>query len=64
MKISALDLAIETPFKAEGVAPIRLTNEMMEFLKICHDKHGIAGFEWDDEDPRLFSIILKNPRKE
>lgn len=57
-EIKALDLNIETPFEAGGVAYYRLTKEMKEFFELCEKKHGIAGFEWDGSFN--FGVILKS----
>lgn len=63
MKIQTLDLTIETPYQGGGVAYYRLPNDVMEFFKLCQEKHGVVGFEWDPEDPRIFGLILKeNPK--
>lgn len=58
-QIQALDLSIETPFHAEGVAYHRLPKEVKEFFELCEKKHGVAGFEWEVGDWN-FGVILKN----
>ncbi len=58
MKIEAIDITIATPFKGEGVAYYRLPDDLVKFLELCHEKHRVAGFEWDSESPRNFGVIL------
>jgi len=40
------------------VAYYRLPKELKEFFDICLKDHKIVGFEWDEEDPWNFGVIL------
>lgn len=57
----ALDIQMpaDTEIQSEGVAYYRLPDGLYEFLKLCMDKHGILGFEYDGS--RNFGVILRNP---
>lgn len=57
MKIEAIDITLnETP---GNVAYYRLPDALRDFLLLCQKTHGIVGFTWDSEDPRLFGVIIK-----
>lgn len=62
--LKAIDISLpaDTPLQSEGVAYYRLPDGLFEFLKLCQEKHGIMGFEYDGS--RNFGVILKNPAKE
>ena len=62
LKAIDINLPADTPIQSEGVAYYRLDNGLYEFLKLCKEKHGLLGFEWDGS--RNFGVILKNPAKE
>ncbi len=48
-----------------GTAYFRLSPELRNFLKLCHDKHGVVGFEYDFEEGGFnFGIILKKEDEE
>lgn len=43
-----------------GTAYIRISPELRDFFKLCQEKHGVIGFEYDFDDPGLnFGLILK-----
>lgn len=43
-----------------GTAYIRLTPQLRDFFKLCHDKHGVIGFEYDFDEAGLnFGLVLK-----
>lgn len=45
---------------AGGTAYIRITPQLRDFFKLCHDKHGVIGFEYDFDEAGLnFGLILK-----
>jgi len=44
--------------KQGGTAWFRIDDNFMNFLKLCHEKNGILGFEWDPEDPRSFGVVV------
>lgn len=54
-----IQMPVDTEIKSEGVAYYRLPDGLHEFLKLCMDKHGILGFEYDGS--RNFGVILRNP---
>jgi hypothetical protein len=48
-----------------GVAYVRISPELRDFLKLCHEKHGVVGFEYDFDNPGLnFGVILSEANKE
>ena len=43
-----------------GIAYIRITPQLRDFFKLCQEKYGVIGFEYDFEDPGLnFGVVLK-----
>lgn len=43
-----------------GTAYIRISPELRDFFKLCNDKHGVIGFEYDFEEAGLnFGLMLK-----
>lgn len=48
-------------YHSEGTAYVRLSNELYDFFKLCEEKHGVVGFEWDGS--RNFGLILDKPAK-
>jgi hypothetical protein len=43
-----------------GTAWIRITPQLRDFFKLCHEKHGVIGFEYDfDEGGLNFGLILR-----
>lgn len=43
-----------------GTAYFRIAPEFRDFLKLCHDKHGVIGFEYDFDDLSLnFGVVVK-----
>lgn len=49
----------------EGIAYIRITPQLRDFIKLCHDKHVVIGFEYDLDDMGLnLGLVLKNKAKE
>lgn len=43
-----------------GTAYIRITPQLRDFFKLCQEKHGVIGFEYDFEEGGLnFGLILK-----
>lgn len=45
----------------EGTAYYRIDPKFRDFLKACHEKHGVAGFEYDFGEGGLnFGVILSN----
>lgn len=44
---------------SQGIVYFRLDDNLFEFLKLCEEKHGILGFEWDGS--RNFGLILRKP---
>jgi len=55
--IKAIDIEL-SEVKSAGVAYYRLPDHLFDFLKLCQEKHGIVGFEWDGS--RNFGVIIKN----
>lgn len=57
MSITATDVTknVVTPI---GTAYYRLPHEVKNFLQLCHKKHGIVGFKWDEKDPWNFGVLL------
>jgi hypothetical protein len=48
-----------------GTAYFRITPELRDFLRLCHEKHGVVGFEYDfDEGGFNFGVILSNKKME
>jgi hypothetical protein len=48
-----------------GIAYIRITPQLRDFIKLCHEKHGIIGFEYDLDDIGLnLGIVLKKSNDE
>jgi hypothetical protein len=38
----------------------RITPQMRDFLKLCHEKHGVIGFEYDFDEAGLnFGLVLR-----
>lgn len=43
-----------------GTAWIRITPALRDFFKLCNEKHGVIGFEYDFEEGGLnFGLVLK-----
>lgn len=43
-----------------GTAYIRITPQLRDFFKLCHEKHGVIGFEYDFDNPGLnLGVVLK-----
>ena len=57
-----IQMPADVRFESEGIAYYRLENGLYEFLKLCMEKHGILGFEYDGS--RNFGVILRNPAEE
>ena len=53
---SYIDINLDA-VKSSGTAYYRLPDGMYDFLLKCIEKHGIIGFEWDEES-RNFGVIL------
>lgn len=56
-KITAIDIDMQIA-KSEGVAYVRITKELKDFLELCNKKHGIIGFEYE-QGSFNFGVILK-----
>lgn len=61
LKAIDIDIPVDMPVKSEGIAYYRLSDEVLEFFRLCEAKHGILGFEWDGS--RNFGVILKYPER-
>lgn len=49
----------------EGTAYIRIDPKLRDFFKLCNDKHGVIGFEYDFDEAGLnLGLILKKEDKE
>ena len=49
-----------TAVGVKGTAYYRIPQEFKDFLKDCHEKHGVVGFEYDFEEGGFnFGVILK-----
>jgi hypothetical protein len=62
---SETGLAVQTSYRMTvpeqgGVAYIRITPQLRDFFKLCQEKHGVIGFEYDFEEADLnFGLVLK-----
>lgn len=72
VKINAIDIAVDPDSKMAnvpwemsvpeqgGTAYIRITPQLRDFFKLCQEKHGVIGFEYDFEEAGLnFGLVLK-----
>lgn len=57
IKAIDIDLPVDTPLESDGVAYYRLDPHFRDFLKLCNEKHGIMGFEFE-EGSLNFGVIL------
>lgn len=55
-KITAIDIELSA-VQSTGVAYYRLDPHFKDFLSLCHKKHGIIGFEFEDGSFN-FGVIL------
>lgn len=47
-----------------GTAYIRISPQLRDFFKLCHEKHGVIGFEYDFDEAGLnFGLILKKDKE-
>lgn len=61
-RIIAVDVRLNPEvYHSEGTAYFRLPDDFFNFLKLCQEKHGISGFEYDGS--RNFGVILDKPAK-
>lgn len=51
--------------EAGSTAYIRITPQLRDFFKLCQEKHGVIGFEYDFEEAGLnFGLILRKGEDE
>lgn len=51
--------------EAGGTAYIRISPELRDFFKLCQEKHGVIGFDYDFEEGGLnFGLVLKKEAKQ
>ena len=55
-KVIAIDLELQMA-DSKGTTYYRLDNNFKDFLHLCHEKHGIIGFEFEDGSFN-FGVIL------
>lgn len=58
LKTIDIDLNIA---ESDGIAYFRLDSKFLEFLKLCDEKHGIIGFEYNGDFD--FGVILGKKQK-
>lgn len=47
-----------------GTAYIRISPQLRDFFKLCHEKHGVIGFEYDFEEAGLnFGLVLNKDKE-
>jgi len=56
-EIKAIDIELNE-VESSGVAYFRISPEFRDFLKICEEKHGVIGFEYEFGELN-FGVILK-----
>ena len=58
--LKAIDIKLNKA-ESDGVAYYRIDPEFKNFLKLCQEKHGIIGFEYDGSFN--FGVILAKKNK-
>lgn len=47
-----------------GIAYIRISPQLRDFFELCHEKHGVIGFEYDFDEASLnFGLILRKNKE-
>lgn len=59
-KVAKCNWELQSPNEGK-IAHYRITPEFREFLRLCEDKQGVIGFEYDFEaDDLSFGVILRS----